>query len=144
MRPSPDVFLSVSSKAGFWSLRFAGSGRKVGGSLLLSGGRHCNSASGADVSIWLSADGMADTWDHYSISFWHNRGNMNVSHRLEHEERTSKFVLIAGNRRGVVFFTTRTFRTLESKHRAVLCRVLLLRHGRERTCATIHEKADRV
>ena len=54
---------------------------RLGKSLVMSGGRNCNNINhtidgvrrGADLMLWLSADGMAESWDMYSLSYWHNR-----------------------------------------------------------------------
>ena len=58
---------------------------RVGRSLVLSGGRNCNninkticdangcSKRGADLMMWLNADGMAHNWTMFSLSYWHNR-----------------------------------------------------------------------
>ena len=53
---------------------------RVGQSLVMSGGRNCNNINktidgqtrGADLMLWLNADGMANDWVMYSLSYWHN------------------------------------------------------------------------
>merc|ERR1712232_294968 len=44
---------------------------RVGNSLVLSGGRMMNNGT-SDVLLWVNADGMATSWDAYSLSYWHN------------------------------------------------------------------------
>lgn len=41
------------------------------GALLLAGGRP--SAAKEDPMVWLNAEGDAELWQPYSISYWHNR-----------------------------------------------------------------------
>ena len=62
---------------------------RVGRFLVLSGGRHCNSASGSDVSLWFNADGMATSWEHYSLSYRHNLGALNASEKFTSGVNTS-------------------------------------------------------
>ena len=53
---------------------------RVDQSLVMSGGRNCNNINktidgqkrGADLMLWLNADGMATNWVMYSLSYWHN------------------------------------------------------------------------
>lgn len=53
---------------------------RVGQFLVMSGGRNCNNINktidgqirGADLMLWLNADGMASEWVTYSLSYWHN------------------------------------------------------------------------
>jgi hypothetical protein len=60
---------------------------RVGGSLILSGGRNCNNINktidgvkrGADLMLWLNDDGMANHWTMHSLSYWHNTLWMNTS-----------------------------------------------------------------
>ena len=60
---------------------------RVGGSVVLSGGRNCNEINktvhgvkrGADLMLWLNDDGMAEHWTMYSLSYWHNALWMNAS-----------------------------------------------------------------
>ena len=92
-----DYYGTVSRDEGLtWTPLFptgAGSARptllRVGKYLLLSGGRHCNSAAGSDVSVWLNADGMATSWEHYSLSYRHNLGEPNASKRFTSGVNTS-------------------------------------------------------
>ena len=60
---------------------------RVGGHVVMSGGRNCNEINktvdgvkrGADLMLWLNGDGMAKSWTVYSLSYWHNKLWMNPS-----------------------------------------------------------------
>lgn len=94
-----DYYGSVSRDEGLtWSpLMPLGAGSasptllRVGKYLLLSGGRHCNSAAGSDVSVWFNMDGMATSWEHYSLSYRHNLGlgALNASQKFTSGVNTS-------------------------------------------------------
>lgn len=84
--------------------------RTAAGSIVLSGGRL--GPTNRDVRVWLNADGMGETWETYSITYWHNAlvGNASllftpaVNNSASRESTSYTSIMPMGPNRGLLTY----------------------------------------